>query len=71
MPDPSAVGATALQFLISSLATPRNLWQSIAMGNKDKGKREVKKPKKTTPKLPPARRDASPIPTHVIKKIGE
>jgi hypothetical protein len=41
------------------------------MGNKDKGKREVKKPKKTTPKLPPTRRDASPIPTHIIKKIGE
>ncbi len=53
------------------LATRANLWQAIPMGNKDRGKRETKKPKKVVPKLPPARRDAGPIPTHVIKKIGE
>lgn len=41
------------------------------MGNKDRGKREIKKPKKITPKLPPARRDAGTIPTHIIKKVGE
>jgi len=53
------------------LATRGNLWQAISMGNKDRGKRETKKPKKVTPKLPPARRDAGVIPTHVIKKVGE
>jgi len=42
------------------------------MGNKDKGKRETKKPKKTTPKLPPPRRDApSQIPAHIAPKVGE
>jgi hypothetical protein len=31
-----------------------DLWQSFGMGNKDARRREVKKPKKQTPKLAPA-----------------
>jgi len=41
------------------------------MGNKDRGKREVKETKEDHSKTPPARRDAGPIPTHIIKKVGE
>jgi hypothetical protein len=31
------------------------LWHAEEMGNKDKGRREVKKPKKKTPKAEPGR----------------
>jgi len=42
------------------------------MGNKDKGKREAKKPKKVTPKLPPPRRDTgSQVPAHIAPKTTE
>jgi hypothetical protein len=36
------------------------------MGNKDKGGREAKKPKKKTPKLAPPTRDGHPIATHTV-----
>jgi hypothetical protein len=42
------------------------LWQSVAMGNKDARNREVKKPKKKVPKLPPPRRDSG---QEMVKKI--
>jgi hypothetical protein len=44
------------------------LWQSSGMGNKDRGKREVKKPKKQTPKPAPARRDSSQIAAQITPK---
>jgi hypothetical protein len=44
------------------------LWQSFGMGNKDRGKREVKKPKKQTPKPAPARRDSSQIAAQIAPK---
>jgi hypothetical protein len=39
------------------------------MGNKDRGGREKKKPKKTTPKFAPPKRDVGQ-PTHVISTIN-
>jgi len=44
------------------------LWQSLGMGNKDRGKREAKKPKKQIPKSAPARRDSSLIAEQIAPK---
>lgn len=44
------------------------LWQSSGMGNKDRGKREAKKPKKQVPKPAPARRDSSLVAEHIAPK---
>jgi len=41
------------------------------MGNKDRGKREIKKPKKKIPKQAPPRRDASQIAPHIVRDITE
>jgi hypothetical protein len=41
----------------------------FGMGNKDARRREVKKPKKKTPKYAPPKRDVSQ-PTHVISVIN-
>ncbi len=37
------------------VAAVSKLWHAGKMGNKDKGRREVKKPKKKTPKAEPGR----------------
>jgi|GEM_PF-5800625 len=50
------------------LAMVGELWQSLGMGNKDRGKRELKKPKKQTPKPAPARRDSSLIAEQIAPK---
>jgi len=39
----------------------------LAMGNKNARKREIRKPKKKTPKQAPQRRDANQIVTHIVK----
>jgi hypothetical protein len=38
------------------------------MGNKDKGKREAKKPKKSTPKLAPPRREEHQFTPNIPKR---
>jgi hypothetical protein len=40
----------------SGLARRTGLWDDCGMGNKDKGKKETKKPAKKTPKASPARK---------------
>jgi len=41
------------------------------MGNRDKGRREAKKPKKVVPKAPPARRDAGQFTVQNVKPATE
>ncbi len=41
------------------------------MGNRDVRKREVKKPKKQTPKVAPPRRDASPLADKLVKRATD
>jgi len=38
------------------------------MGNKNARKREIRKPKKKTPKLAPQRRDVNPIASRIVKQ---
>jgi hypothetical protein len=40
----------------------------LFMGNKNARKREIRKPKKKTPKQAPPRRDASPVVMHIVKQ---
>jgi hypothetical protein len=40
----------------------------LAMGNKNARKREIRKPKKKTPKPAPQRRDVSQIAAHILNK---
>jgi hypothetical protein len=39
------------------------------MGNKDKGKREVKKPKKQTPKFAPPKRNTYQAPPQPVRDV--
>jgi hypothetical protein len=41
------------------------------MGNKDRGKREAKKPKKQTPKQPPPRREGNQVVPQIIREATE
>ena len=53
---PSQHSALLLTDIYSHKSATRGML--LAMGNKDRRSREAKKPKKTTPKLPPPRRDS-------------
>jgi hypothetical protein len=41
------------------------------MGNKDARRREVRKPKKKTPKQAPQKRDMNPTAQRILKKITD
>jgi hypothetical protein len=45
-----------------------NYAMMLAMGNKNARKREIRKPKKQTPKQAPQRRDVNQIVTHNVKQ---
>jgi hypothetical protein len=47
------------------------VWQADGMGNRDKGNREKKKPKKVTPKVAPQRRDMNPTAANIVSKLPE
>jgi hypothetical protein len=41
------------------------------MGNKDRGKREIRKPKKKIPKQAPPRRDVNQTAAHIVRDVTE